>query len=105
MVKRILPLAIFLMFASVAQAGDTSENFPAIVFPTLPIGHDQSILSGVTKPQVIQVCSESKSREIIERRGCCSWHGGVCGCKGGRVECCDGTLSPSCTCAHDSFGE
>lgn len=32
------------------------------------------------------------------QRGCCSWHGGVCGCSFGRVECCDGTLSPSCTC-------
>jgi len=36
-----------------------------------------------------------------EQRGCCSWHGGVCGCSGGRKECCDGTLSPSCTCHHD----
>ncbi len=34
-----------------------------------------------------------------ERSGCCSWHGGVCGCSStGRVICCDGTLSPSCTC-------
>jgi hypothetical protein len=32
------------------------------------------------------------------RRGCCSWHGGVCGCQGGRVLCCDGTLSPTCRC-------
>lgn len=33
------------------------------------------------------------------RRGCCSWHGGVCGCDEttGRVICCDGTLSPTCT--------
>ena len=29
-------------------------------------------------------------------RGCCSWHGGVCGCKNGRVVCCDGKYSPSC---------
>jgi len=36
-----------------------------------------------------------------EQRGCCSWHGGVCGCSGGRKECCDGTLSPTCTCHHD----
>jgi len=36
-----------------------------------------------------------------EQRGCCSHHGGVCGCSGGRKECCDGTLSPSCTCHHD----
>lgn len=34
----------------------------------------------------------------LERRGCCSWHGGVCGCEGGRALCCDGTLSPSCGC-------
>jgi hypothetical protein len=31
-------------------------------------------------------------------RGCCSWHGGVCGCAGGRAKCCDGSLSPSCGC-------
>lgn len=34
------------------------------------------------------------------QRGCCSWHKGVCGCDpSGRKICCDGTLSPSCTCA------
>lgn len=36
--------------------------------------------------------------EEAERSGCCSWHSGVCGCSGGRVVCCDGVLSPSCTC-------
>lgn len=34
----------------------------------------------------------------LAQRGCCSWHGGVCGCYGSRVVCCDGRLSPSCTC-------
>ena len=32
------------------------------------------------------------------RRGCCSHHGGVCGCEGNRAKCCDGSLSPSCKC-------
>ncbi|MBS4759136.1 MAG: hypothetical protein KHX03_00355 [Clostridium sp.] len=32
------------------------------------------------------------------RRGCCSHHGGVCGCSHGRAVCCDGSLSPSCGC-------
>lgn len=32
------------------------------------------------------------------KRGCCSHHGGVCGCQGGRAVCCDGTLSPTCGC-------
>lgn len=32
-------------------------------------------------------------------QGCCSWHGGQCGCtSSGRVMCCDGTTSPSCRC-------
>ena len=37
----------------------------------------------------------------VQQRGCCSWHGGVSGCSGGRVVCEDGSLSPSCTCYSD----
>ena len=33
-----------------------------------------------------------------QRRGCCSHHGGVCGCENGRAVCCDGSYSPSCGC-------
>jgi hypothetical protein len=36
--------------------------------------------------------------EVIYGRGCCSRHGGQCGCRKGNVVCCDGTLSPSCGC-------
>ena len=32
------------------------------------------------------------------RRGCCSHHGGVCGCGGDTLRCCDGTDSPTCEC-------
>ncbi len=38
----------------------------------------------------------------MARGGCCSWHGGVCGCPSGRVVCCDGTFSPSCHCNRNS---
>jgi hypothetical protein len=31
-------------------------------------------------------------------RGCCSHHKGECGCSGGRTQCCDGTISPTCRC-------
>jgi hypothetical protein len=39
---------------------------------------------------------------VLATRGCCSYHGGVCGCDTsvGRQVCCDGTYSPSCTCAY-----
>lgn len=37
-----------------------------------------------------------------DKRGCCSHHGGVCGCDTatGRQKCCDGTLSPTCRCGE-----
>jgi len=34
-------------------------------------------------------------------QGCCSWHGGECGCQNGRDQCCDGTLSPTCSCHNN----
>ena len=33
-----------------------------------------------------------------KKSGCCSHHKGVCGCQSGRTVCCDGGLSPTCTC-------
>lgn len=39
--------------------------------------------------------------QCVVKRGCCSSHGGVCGCQNGRSKCCDGTLSPSCQCFRD----
>lgn len=36
---------------------------------------------------------------VNAQRGCCSRHGGVCGCsKYGKTICCDNTASPTCTC-------
>ncbi len=48
-----------------------------------------------------QVYIKSSSYISIDepsRSGCCSWHGGVCGCSMGSAVCCDGTTSPSCGC-------
>ena len=36
---------------------------------------------------------------VYGQRGCCSHHGGVCGCsKNGTTICCDNTYSKTCTC-------
>jgi hypothetical protein len=46
-------------------------------------------------------CSKSQnqsSNDKIAQSGCCSHHGGVCGCSGGNEMCCDGAASPSCSC-------
>ena len=39
---------------------------------------------------------------VYSKSGCCSWHGGVAGCRNGRQVCRDGTLSPTCTCYSPS---
>lgn len=44
---------------------------------------------------------QNNNNLMFAGRGCCSSHGGVCGCTGGRSKCCDGTLSPSCHCFRD----
>lgn len=50
----------------------------------------------------LQSCDQynqsKESGEKIAAKGCCSRHGGVCGCNNGRVTCCDNSTSPSCTC-------
>ena len=70
---------------------------------TLPImftscATENGMLNKVINKQQIE--SISKTQQIdIARSGCCSWHGGVCGCTyNGRVICCDGSISPSCRC-------
>jgi hypothetical protein len=44
----------------------------------------------------VDLCLASQDNPMGQ--GCCSWHGGECGFQNGRDVCCDGTLSPSCSC-------
>ena len=41
---------------------------------------------------------ETQHYDWQAKAGCCSHHGGVCGCSNGRTLCCDNTLSPTCKC-------
>ncbi len=38
----------------------------------------------------------------VSQADCCKGHKGVCGCRAGKIVCCDNTASPSCTCHGDS---
>jgi hypothetical protein len=79
-------LVVLLVSLNVASAADIKDNLPV---PSASHEGGQCItLSGLDKA-------------TIDRSGCCSHHGGVCGCSGARQQCCDGALSPSCTCNHE----
>lgn len=49
--------------------------------------------------------TDNATYEQLVQSGCCSHHGGVCGCYGGRAQCCDGVLSPSCGCIKEDSKE
>jgi predicted transporter len=57
------------------------------------------VLSAIILLSGIAVAKEKQQHQNdVARRGCCSHHGGVCGCSQGRAVCCDGTYSPTCGC-------
>ncbi len=37
----------------------------------------------------------------VVQTDCCKSHKGVCGCRAGKLVCCDNTVSPTCTCHSD----
>ncbi|WP_148290723.1 hypothetical protein [Sulfuricella denitrificans] len=78
---------LFILLASLAFSGAFAD------VNTTSQSQDQGLIQ---KEQCQQVLSADK--EQVAQRGCCSWQQGVCGCQGGRVVCCDGSNSPSCTC-------
>lgn len=69
-------------------------------FSLMLFANDSIINKDSCMSQPITSNNELISKNIVDtqKRGCCSWHGGVNGCKNGRVVCADGTYSPSCTC-------
>jgi hypothetical protein len=38
----------------------------------------------------------------VSQADCCKGHKGVCGCRAGKIVCCDNTTSANCTCHGDS---
>ena len=84
-------------------ASDLSQGIntsaPNVISPDSPIQKITSV-SDDTNQCLDKTKLESETKELA-RSGCCSWHGGVCGCDEAtdRIICCDGTLSPTCTCS------
>ncbi|WP_324780512.1 hypothetical protein [Thiobacillus sedimenti] len=50
-----------------------------------------------------QACLARAKGDQLAQINCCSGHKGVCGCRAGKIICCDGSAStePGCTCHGD----
>lgn len=45
---------------------------------------------------------KAMSLSQVGQTDCCKGHKGVCGCRAGKIVCCDNTVSTDCTCHADS---
>ena len=91
----------FLMIFSIASAtfGITPEKCLSNDYDSIKSLKIEDITFGMPKIAYSTAKMASDSINSVERRGCCSWHRGVCGCSAeGRAICCDGQLSPTCGC-------
>ena len=50
-----------------------------------------------------QACPANAKGQHVAQLNCCKDHKGLCGCRAGKIVCCDGTVSkePGCTCHGD----
>lgn len=55
------------------------------------------------RPAVVQSCPAPGALRVAEptQSDCCKGHKGVCGCRAGKIVCCDGSTSPNCACHGD----
>jgi len=78
------------MPAATADSVTPDERTPAAMQRSVAPAACPANLEGLTLSQVVQL-------------DCCKGHKGICGCRAGKIVCCDNTTStePGCTCHGD----
>jgi len=71
-----------------------------------PLGAAQAV-PPETSPQAraaapLALCPPEVRLAQLSQTECCKGHKGVCGCRAGRIVCCDNTPSAHCTCHGES---
>ncbi len=79
------------LFSLPAAADSTVKNAPSSAATSL---------EAITPPPA---CLANAKGPHVAQLNCCSAHKGLCGCRAGKIVCCDGTVStePGCTCHGD----
>src|SRR5512143_611377 len=87
-IRALLALLAFAptFFVLPAAADSTTKLTPAAAAPLETISP--------------QACLANAKGKHVAQLNCCSGHKGLCGCRAGKIVCCDGTVStePGCTC-------
>lgn len=54
-------------------------------------------------PEAAQACLDAAGADapLAQGASCCAGHKGICGCRAGRIVCCDRSFDASCRCNRD----
>jgi hypothetical protein len=53
----------------------------------------------------VESATSSAAGETVAQQACCKANKGVCGCRAGKILCCDKTFSDTCTCNRDEASD
>ena len=87
--KRILAIALLFVWIAPLGAAETAT-------PT------KDTRLQVENSAVLSPCPAEVLLTQISQSDCCKGHKGVCGCRAGKIVCCDNSTSATCTCHADS---
>ena len=90
---RIRTLLVVLAFAPALF------SLPAVADSTVKRTSVAAMLETISPP----ACPANAKGTHLAQINCCSAHKGLCGCRAGKIVCCDNTTStePGCTCHGD----
>jgi hypothetical protein len=86
---RRLHLAVLLVALSFVGVGESDASRRTETASSDPAG---SCAVSVTS---------AATGETVAQQACCKANKGVCGCRAGKIVCCDKTFSDTCTCNRD----
>ena len=56
----------------------------------------------VSTPDEAQLCLQSaQGGTLAQQQACCKAHKGICGCRAGKIVCCDKTFAEDCPCNRE----
>lgn len=79
-----------------------------VLLPALSLAADAPPPVAIQAPPAATVCAPADRLAQLTQTECCKAHKGICGCRAGKIVCCDGSVSkePGCTChGEDGFAE
>ncbi len=97
--KNRLPIVLFALLAGIQSC----FMLPAAADPGPAVPASAALQRHAVPAQACPANLQGLSLSQVVQLACCSGHKGICGCRAGKIVCCDNTTStePGCSCHGD----